>query len=98
MNNKFRIALIITTIATAVLTTGCASTEATQASRWTHPEGRTADQIEQDLAQCRLAGHQSGGFQGGNAAWYLATRNGSRNDDIVRDCMIAKGYKLTPQK
>lgn len=28
----------------------------------------------------------------------LATRNGSRNDDIVRDCMIAKGYKLTPQK
>lgn len=98
MNNKFRIALIITTIATAVLTTGCASTEATKADRWTHPEGRTADQIEQDLAQCRLMGHQGGGFQGGNAAWYLATRNGSRNDAIVRDCMIAKGYKLTPQK
>lgn len=96
MNNKHRIILIATAIATVILTAGCASTEATQADRWTHPEGRTADQIEQDLAQCRLMGHQGGGFQGGNAAWYLATRNGSRNDSIVRDCMIAKGYKLVP--
>lgn len=96
MNTKLRI--ILTTAATLMLLSGCASPATNQASRWTHPEGRTADQTERDLAECRLAGHQRGGFQGGNAAWYLATRQGSVSDDVVRDCMIAKGYKLTPQK
>lgn len=94
MNTKLR---ILATIASTALLIGCASPDATQADRWTHPEGRTADQIAQDLAHCRLVGHQQGGFQGGNAAWYLATRNGSRNDDMVRDCMMAKGYKLIPK-
>ena len=94
MNTKIK---LLATIATTALLIGCASAESKQADRWTHPEGRTIDQIEQDLAHCRMIGHQRGGFQGGNAAWYLATRNGSQNDSIVRDCMIAKGYKLIPK-
>ena len=96
MNNKHRILTIATVLAAVILTAGCASPEATQSGRWTHAEGRTPQQIEQDLAACRILAHQPGGLQGGNAAWYLATRNGSRNDAIVRDCMIAKGYTLTP--
>ena len=84
----------ITLVATAaVILCGCASPATHQSARWTHPEGRTADQIERDLAECRVIGHQQGGFHGGNAAWYMATRKGSISDDVVRDCMIAKGYK-----
>jgi outer membrane biogenesis lipoprotein LolB len=97
MKTPKKLQITITSIAAAILC-GCASTESTQPMRWTHPEGRTQDQIERDLAECRIMAHQPGAFQGGNAAWYMATRSGNRNDSLARDCMLAKGYKLIPAK
>ena len=80
----------------ASILSGCASPATNKASLWIHPEGRTIDQTEQDLAACRLAGRTQGGALQKNVAWYLATREGSVSDDAVRDCMIAKGYKPAP--
>ncbi len=79
-----------------LLAVGCASHATKDSSVWSMV-GKSQDQIEQDLADCRFkSGMASTGLQGKNAAWYYATKRGNENQ-LVEDCMKAKGYKLQPR-
>ena len=79
----------------ALALVGCATPpEITDANRWRKP-GATGTQTAQDLAGCRLYAQSTGGEIRSRGVVPITAEKNRRNE-MVRDCMLSKGYALTP--
>jgi hypothetical protein len=91
--------------AAALIAAGCASdpSKGTGPEVWynpTHTSDTPANQVDRDMAECRiLANSGPAGLAGWNAGSLLASAmaDGGRRKALHQDCLIAKGYVRTRQ-